>query len=135
MRRAQIEVGIVQNVIEVNPNDIPDFAADWPDAGDAGPGWSYDGQSFAPPPPPPAPPIDPKLIGVEFEGVMCSAMAEDQHGLAAVLVAIQFQGANFQPTRFYFANGNTLVLGLHNYMQFAAVWLPFRQSFFAPAPE
>lgn len=83
-----------------------------------------------PAPSPPAP--DPKLVGVEFEGVMCSAMAEDQHGLAAVLVGIQFQGAGFLPTRFYFANGNTLVISLENYQAFAAVWLPFRQSFFAP---
>lgn len=79
------------------------------------------------------PPVyqDPKLTGVEFNGTMCSATAEDQHGLAAVLVAIQFQGAAFQPTRFHFSNGNTLVISLDNWQDFAAVWLPFRQSFFA----
>lgn len=81
------------------------------------------------PVPPPAP--DPKLVGVEFEGVMCSATAADQAGLAAVLLAIQLQGAAFQPTRFYFENGNTLVLTLANWQAFAATWLPFRQSFFA----
>lgn len=73
---------------------------------------------------------DPKMQGIEFDGVMCSATADDQNGLAAVLVAIQFQGAAFEPTRFHFANGNTLVLTLQNYQAFAAVWLPFRQSFF-----
>lgn len=78
---------------------------------------------------------DPKLTGVEFNGVMCSATAEDQHGLAAVLVAIQFQGQAFQPTRFHFANGNTLVVSLDNWQDFAAVWLPFRQSFFAVEAE
>lgn len=78
------------------------------------------------------PPQDPKMVGVEFEGVMCSATAADQAGLAAVLVAIQFQGPNFQPTKFYFENGNTLILSLQNYEAFAAVWLPFRQSFFVP---
>jgi hypothetical protein len=80
------------------------------------------------------PPIvtpDPKLIGVEFEGVMCSATAADQAGLAAVLLAIQLQGAAFQPTRFYFENGNILVISLANYQAFTGVWLPFRQSFFA----
>jgi hypothetical protein len=80
------------------------------------------------------PPIvtpDPKLIGVEFEGVMCSATADDQAGLAAVLLAIQLQGAAFKPTRFYFSNGNILVISLANYQAFTGVWLPFRQSFFA----
>lgn len=75
--------------------------------------------------------INPKMVGVEFEGVMCSATAADQAGLAAVLVAIQFQGAAFQPTKFYFENGNTLVITLANWQAFAATWLPFRQSFFA----
>lgn len=79
---------------------------------------------------PPAP--DPKFVGVEFNGVMCSATAADQAGLAAVLLAIQLQGANFQPTKFYFENGNTLVITLANWEAFAAVWLPFRQSFFVP---
>ena len=78
---------------------------------------------------PPAP--DPKLIGVEFEGVMCSATADDQAGLAAVLLAIQLQGEAFKPTRFEFDNGSELVITLENWQAFAAVWLPFRQSFFA----
>jgi hypothetical protein len=80
------------------------------------------------------PPIvtpDPKLVGIEFEGIMCSATADDQAGLAAVLLAIQLQGAAFQPTRFYFSNGNILVISLANYQAFTGVWLPFRQSFFA----
>lgn len=81
------------------------------------------------PAPPPAP--DPKLVGIEFEGVMCSATAADQAGLAAVLLAIQLQGAAFQPTRFYFENGNVLVISLANFQAFTGVWLPFRQSFFA----
>lgn len=80
---------------------------------------------------PPEPQPDAKLIGVEFEGVMCSATAQDQDGLAAVLLAIQLQGAAFQPTRFYFDNGSTLIITLENWQAFASVWLPFRQSFFA----
>lgn len=82
--------------------------------------------------PTPAPVPGPKLVGVEFDGVMCSATEADQNGLSAVLMAIQFQGAEFPPTRFYFANGNTLVITLANYQAFAATWLPFRQSFFQP---
>jgi hypothetical protein len=80
---------------------------------------------------PPAPIIDPKLIGIEFDGIMCSATAQDQNGLAAVFLAIQLQGASFEPTRFEFDNGSTLIVTLANWQQFAAVWLPFRQSFFA----
>lgn len=71
-----------------------------------------------------------KIAGVEFEGVMCSATAEDQAGLAAVLLAIQMQGAAFQPTMFHFENGSRLVIHLGNWQAFAATWLPFRQSFF-----
>jgi hypothetical protein len=88
--------------------------------------WSDEGPIV---PAPPAP-IDPKLIGIEFDGIMCSATAQDQNGLAAVLLAIQLQGAAFQPTRFYFSNGNILVISLANYQAFTGVWLPFRQSFF-----
>jgi|GEM_PF-1846761 len=76
---------------------------------------------------------DPKWIGVEFDGVMCSATRDDQNGLMAVLMAKQLQGAAFQPTRFHFANGNSLVMTKENIADFAAVWMPFRQSFFAPA--
>lgn len=85
-----------------------------------------------PEPTAPEPEPDDKFVGVAFDGVMCSATEADQNGLSAVLMAIQFQGANFPPTRFYFANGNTLVITLANYQAFAAVWLPFRQSFFQP---
>ena len=81
------------------------------------------------------PPIpDPKRVGVLFQGVMCSATAADQNGLVAVLMAIQVQGAEFKPTRFEFDNGNSLVITLANYEAFMAVWLPFRQSFFAVTP-
>lgn len=76
--------------------------------------------------------VDPKLIGIEFEGVMCSATAEDQNGLSALLLAIQLQGEAFQPTRFEFDNGSRLIVTKENWQAFAAVWLPFRQSFFTP---
>lgn len=82
--------------------------------------------------PPPPPPPDPKLVGIEFEGVMCSATREDQNGLAAVLLAFQMQGAQFKPTAFHFANGSVLVLTAQNIQAFTAMWLPFRQSFFKP---
>lgn len=49
MRLAQIENGLVVNVIEVDPQNIPDWAADWPEAGNAGPGSTYDGQTFTAP--------------------------------------------------------------------------------------
>lgn len=74
----------------------------------------------------------PKLIGVEFQGIMCSATKEDQDGLLAVLIAYQLQTDNFQPTRYDFQNGNSLVITKHNIQQFIATWMPFRQSFFAP---
>jgi hypothetical protein len=79
---------------------------------------------------PPAP-QDPKLVGVEFDGVMCSATKEDQDGLVAVLVAFQLQGEHFQPTRFGFVNGSELVISSENIQRFIQAWMPFRQSFFA----
>lgn len=82
--------------------------------------------------PPPPPPPDPKIVGVEFQGVMCSATRDDQNGLTSVLVVYQLEGQAFQPTRFGFANGNSLVLTKDNLMPFLQVWKPFRQSFFTP---
>lgn len=92
---------------------------------------AMDPMPYAPPEPTP---IDPKIVGVQFDGVMCSATAADQAGLAAVLLAIQIQGAAFQPTRFQFENGNSLVISLANYQEFMGVWMPFRQSFFVVLP-
>lgn len=73
---------------------------------------------------------DPKLVGIEFEGVMCSATKDDQSGLTAVLLALQLQGKDFPPTNFYFENGNQLVITKENATKFMDVWVPFRQSFF-----
>ncbi len=72
-----------------------------------------------------------KLKGVAFQGVMCSATAEDMWGLNAVLTSYQLQGANFQPTAYRFANGNTLTITRANMQAFMGTWMPFRQQFFA----
>lgn len=80
----------------------------------------------------PPPPLDPKLAGVLFEGVMCSATKEDQSGLVAVLAAFQLAPKVFAPTVFQFANGNRLTLSTDNILKFVGVWMPFRQSFFKP---
>ena len=74
---------------------------------------------------------DPKMNGIEFEGVMCSATLTDQSGLIAVLTAYNLQGEAFHPTRFDFANGSKLVITKENILDFVAVWMPFRQGFFA----
>ncbi len=76
------------------------------------------------------PSISPKMVGVAFQGVMCSATKTDQDGLVAVLVASQLQGENFQPTRFLFENGSVLTLSKDNLPAFIATWMPFRQSFY-----
>lgn len=80
--------------------------------------------------PPPPPPPDPKWVGIEFEGVMCSATRDDQNGIIAVVMAYQLQGKAFKPTEFVFVNGNKLTLTAANMQQFLGVWMPFRQSFF-----
>jgi hypothetical protein len=67
-----------------------------------------------------------KLSGIEFEGVFCSAMAEDMWGLNSIQGFIA-AGAS---TPFVFENGNTLVITPTNVVAFTAVWMPFRASFF-----
>lgn len=59
MRRAEIVDGVVINVIEVNPDHVPEWAVDWPDASGIGIGWVWDGEAFAEPPAPPEPPLPP----------------------------------------------------------------------------
>ncbi|MEJ1353081.1 MAG: hypothetical protein RPU13_13810 [Candidatus Sedimenticola sp. (ex Thyasira tokunagai)] len=80
----------------------------------------------SPPAEGPAPTPDPKLVGVEFEGVMCSATSEDMWGLSSLRPHI-LAGASFP---FYFSNGTVLLLTPDNVAAFEAVWIPFRASFF-----
>lgn len=96
-------------------------------------GYGFDGEAWTAPLPEPGL-VDPKLVGVEFDGVMCSATGGDQNGLTAVLMTIQAQGAAFEPTRFSFENGSQLIITLQNCQALMDVWRPFRQSFFAVAP-
>jgi uncharacterized protein YlzI (FlbEa/FlbD family) len=74
-----------------------------------------------------------KLKGIEIDGVMCSATAEDQNGLLAVLAAKQLEGDAFSATVFMFANGNSLVISKDNINDVVTKWMPFRQSFFRRA--
>ena len=67
-----------------------------------------------------------KLVGVEFDGVMCSATKEDMWGLSSVQAWVRAG----QSTDFNFDNGNTLTLTAANIDAFEAVWVPFRASFF-----
>jgi hypothetical protein len=92
--------------------------------------WLDEGNTPLPADPPPPP--DPKMVGIEFEGVMCSATRDDQNGLVAVIIAHQLQKTSFQPTEFQFVNGNRLLMTYENLPKFLAVWMPFRQSFFKP---
>ena len=69
---------------------------------------------------------DLKLVGIEFEGVMCSATKEDMWGLSAIAPWIQSGNS----TAFEFDNGNVLVLTPENYRAFYEVWASFRASFF-----
>lgn len=88
---------------------------------DASQVWQFPGWG-----PIPSGPVDQKLQGVEFEGVMCSATKEDMWGLSAVSPWIQSGNS----TAFEFDNGNVLVLTPENYQEFYAVWASFRASFF-----
>lgn len=67
-----------------------------------------------------------KIAGIEFEGVMCSATAEDMWGLNSIESWI----ADGNDVNFKFSNGNMLLLNTANVASFKAVWIPFRASFF-----
>ena len=67
-----------------------------------------------------------KMAGVEFEGVMCSATAEDMWGLNSIESWVR--AGNDVP--YEFENGNVLILTSANIDSFRAVWIPFRASFF-----
>jgi hypothetical protein len=67
-----------------------------------------------------------KLSGVKFEGVLCSAEAEDMWGLSSIKEFIKSGNS----TDFVFNNGNTLLLTPDNLSAFEAVWVPFRLGFF-----
>lgn len=71
-----------------------------------------------------------KRRGVPFEGVMCSATADDQNGVTAVLTSWQINKTGYAGTLFQFSNGAVLQITKNNIQDFAAVWLPFRQQFF-----
>ena len=75
----------------------------------------------------PPTPQELKLIGVEFEGVMCSATADDQFGLTGVIMYIR---SVHEIPPFKFENGNSLQLNVGNVDAFESVWLEFRESFF-----
>ena len=49
IKLAQIENGIVANAIMVDPANIPDFCADWPEITEGGKGWSYTNGVFTEP--------------------------------------------------------------------------------------
>lgn len=56
-RYAQLSGGVVHLVID-SETDPDGINGQWITCGDAGPGWTYDGSTFAPPVPP-TPPADP----------------------------------------------------------------------------
>tara|TARA_R110000850_G_scaffold163910_1_gene288637 strand:+ start:489 stop:863 length:375 start_codon:yes stop_codon:yes gene_type:complete len=67
-----------------------------------------------------------KFAGIKFEGVLCSAEAQDMWGLSSIKEFI----AAGNSTPFVFENGNTLLLTPDNLAAFQAVWIPFRLGFF-----
>lgn len=96
MRLAQIENGVVVNVIEVDPAAVPDWAADWPEAGEAGPGWLWDGEGFAPPPEPETDPAE--ALAAERAGMVCSRFqAKAALHLAGLLPQVEATIANADP--------------------------------------
>ena len=96
MRLAQIENGVVVNVIEADPAAVPDWAADWPDAGEAGPGWLWDGEAFAPPPEIKTDPAE--ALAAERAGMVCTRFqAKAALHLAGLLPSVEAAIAEADP--------------------------------------
>lgn len=103
MRKAQIENGVVTNIILVDPDNVPDWAADLPDATpDAEIGAAYANGVFTPPPAP-EPPVPQTLsfpqtlIGLVEMGWITEAEGEawlDGTLPTAVTYAIDFLPAD-----------------------------------------
>jgi hypothetical protein len=77
---------------------------------------------------------DSKLTGVLILGVMCSATKKDTLGMLAVgfnKLLADAAGQALPSTKFEFDNGNELVITADNYSAIQALWVPFRQTFFA----
>jgi hypothetical protein len=75
-----------------------------------------------------------KVEGIEILGVMCSATKKDQTGMLAVgfnKLLADAAGQAFPSTKFKFENGSELVITVDNYAAIQALWVPFRQTFFA----
>lgn len=49
MRLAQIIDGVVANIAEVDPENVPEFMVDWIEAGQTAIGWKLEGGTFVPP--------------------------------------------------------------------------------------
>ncbi len=73
-----------------------------------------------------------KFVGVEFNGVMCSATSKDMYGLQSVKSGIE--SGLISATSFEFENGSVLTISTENMAAFMTVWVPFRHGFF-PVPE
>ena len=96
MRLAQIEDGVVVNVIEADPAAVPDWAADWPEAAEAGPGWLWDGEAFTPPPEIEADPAE--ALAAERAAMQCSRFqAKAALHLAGLLPSVEAAIANADP--------------------------------------
>lgn len=110
MRKAQVENGIVTNVILVDPDNVPEWCANWPDAtDDAEVGGSYvDGVFTRPPAPEPSIPPVPQsitfaqlLIGLVSEQWISEADGEGW--LAGVLPSAVLATINLLPKEQQFA--------------------------------
>jgi len=68
MKKAQMQNGIIANVIEVDPDNVPEWARDWPWVTTQGIGWTFDGKNFTAPAPEPE--TAPNLTPARFEWLL-----------------------------------------------------------------
>lgn len=102
MKKAEIQNSVVVNIILVDPENVPEWCADWPDAtDDAFIGGTYDGGVFTPPTPQPPTPEQLEemragmslsfaqlLIGLVGEGWITDAEGRDWRDRVALPAAV-----------------------------------------------
>lgn len=89
MRLAEIRDGIVFNVIEVG-DDVPAWAAGWPEAGEAMRGWAWDGAIFHAPAP-----VDPEAARAAWRETRVLSRLEFARGLKAIGILTHDQAMAF----------------------------------------
>jgi len=95
-RYAQLSGGVVHLVID-SPFDPDGINGQWIDCGNAGPGWTYDGSTFAAPVPPAPAPVR-RLTKLAYMNRFTDLELADIYSAAKTVIAVEVWLAKFNAT-------------------------------------